>query len=564
MELDWGHRHRVVNVPAPSVLWLADPPGPPHLEKPPLRAVLPRFMTIATEVSLDKKGRLVLGKITSAGIEARKLLEPKDGKKRSSYPPTCRASTIIKSVLSCKHEYKKPSLRPFVVEQRRKGRGERNPRIIEGVQMSFLYATAPDDQYPRVGKEFTGKLKMIPSFEFPEIILNSHDTKIDSGRLVLAADKTKKLLEHLILRVDVNDNLLYDLSFLLTLPSKNEYKEKAKGKAKVKAKGKVKGRELVQSHIYHGRWVWVTEQHMETAWRNVLVCQSADLMDARLAYWQWGDDPRRLEFIKTAIKGYPLVCGEYDIMEDYLGMRCMAPELHSYFHHPTKMSLEELLSAERLGWANLGGPTALAEEVSRQMGKVCGDPDDNHGYSGNNYGNLDDEIPKTNSWRFLWFFLDFYRLLRGRRADTPRPETPRAEKGKEVAAVTADSFPSFEAIDYIPGTNVPRLSAGFGSKEQVCWCQEACASGSTLGPDYGGTSSDDPKPAEVAVANQSKAVPSRAERVQKAITGKVVRFHSDPVTATSSMLSRTLTRASDRVVSSASRATGNLSLVKSN
>jgi hypothetical protein len=592
--------HRVVHVPAPSVLWLADPPQPPHLAIPPLRAVLPRFMTIASEISLDKKGRLVLGRATSAGLGQRKLLEPFDDIQRSSYPLNNYASTLIKGYLSCRNEYKKPFTRPIVVEERRKGQDMQNPPTISEVQATFFYAEASDKQYPRGGQDFGRRLDILPSFEFPEIIMNACDVKDNDGRWVFAADKTKTLLEHLILRVDINDSLISDLECLLTLPSKNE--PPAKGKAKVKAKAKVKSRELVQSHLNHGRWVWITERFMETPWRNVLACQSADLMDARLAYWQWGDDLRRMDIIRTAIKGYPLVCGEYEIMEKDLGICCMAPKLDVYFHHPRGLSLETILAVERFGWANLGGPTALAEEISLQMRETSGIPDENL---------------TTKPRRFFRFSLNPSQLLTARRVvnqridnreigngkiDSGKIGSGKSDNGTKGEIIAADCFPWIEnewyidttcptAIGFVPEPEpiVPCLPKTSGRKKQVCWCNNPCASASGVGPLYvleeisfdeassdkissdktsddetssdetssDETSSYDTRPEGVFDVSLGHARLSEKKELQEATNKPVVTTASLPVAATPPKPRRTLTEANNGVVSSASRVKGN-------
>jgi hypothetical protein len=549
MDSNWDSFHRVVNVPAPSVLWLADPPQPSQLAIPPVRALLPRFMTIASEISLDKKGRLVLGRITSMGLLQRRLLEPADDKQRSVYPSTCYASTHIKSYLSCRNEYKKPFTRPMVVEERRCGQDMSQPTTIPEVQATFLYAEVSNKKYPRDGQDFGRTLDIIPSFEFPEIIMNLGDIKNNDGKLVFAAHVTKTMLEHLILRVDVNDSLLSDLQCLLTLPSRNE--SVFQGTAKVKAKGKVKSRELVQSHLNHGRWVWVTEQFKKTPWRNVLACQSADLMDARLAYWQWGDDPRRIEFIRTAIKGYPLICGEYNIMEEYLGIRCMAPKLDAYFHHITSMSLEKILAVERFGWANLGGPTALAEEVSWQMRKIYGT-------------SVESSTAKPKG--FFWSFFNRRFFLIGRRAenrkiDSGKTDDGKIDNGKKREMVTSSDLPWIEngsygdtirptAVGYIPGLDISCLPTDFSRKitnstnKQICSCDKPCASASGVGPLHvlEERSSDDTRSKHVKVTVSGK------KGVQVATAKLVVTTPSLPVLASPARLIRTLREANSRVV----------------
>lgn len=136
--------------------------------------------------------------------------------------------------------------------------------------ISFAYAHAKDDFYPRKVNGSSGRLKLIPVFQFPERVTNMGEITWKETRMVLSKDLSRDMLNHCALLIDHNDYLLNDWRNFADLPTEDQ------------SIG-VTGFDLVKNHLLNGRWVWITKE-TDVYRRSVMVERTAHLYDARMMY----------------------------------------------------------------------------------------------------------------------------------------------------------------------------------------------------------------------------------------------------------------------------------------
>ncbi|EDO03326.1 predicted protein [Sclerotinia sclerotiorum 1980 UF-70] len=121
--------------------------------------------------------------------------------------------------------------------------------------ISFAYAHAKDDFYPRKVNGSSGRLKLIPVFQFPERVTNMGEITWKETRMVLSKDLSRDMLNHCALLIDHNDYLLNDWRNFADLPTEDQ------------SIG-VTGFDLVKNHLLNGSEGYNEGQGGPLAWIN--------------------------------------------------------------------------------------------------------------------------------------------------------------------------------------------------------------------------------------------------------------------------------------------------------
>lgn len=175
--------------------------------------------------------------------------------------PSPPAPTLAQDILSSLRRWK-------TIRKRRKSITQE--KFHNGVK--YKYVHAEEESYPRRAHDSkgSGRLILIPMFQFPERIVNSKEVSMVQRKMVLSEKLSKIMLEHCVLLIDHNDYLLKDYTNFTMIP----IPEQSFGGTSF---------DLVMNHLLWGKWIWVTKYEGDCR-RSIMLKRSTNLHEARLMY----------------------------------------------------------------------------------------------------------------------------------------------------------------------------------------------------------------------------------------------------------------------------------------